>query len=114
MNTDKQNQVIAEELSKRTGQNLFFDGGSIQAVGQKSNGTVFNSYFDNAPTSDLNVCRLFEQTLSSLEWEHYSVYLANGYNALRGRISYQRYICELTPLQRCEAFLRTIGKWEGE
>ena len=102
------NKLIAAEMHRR-GVFLHFTAhrGVIHYETETTIGSQLNMF-----TSSLDSCRLFEDTLSPIEWEQYSVHLANGYNKVRDKVSYQRYICELTPALRCEAFLRLIEKFE--
>lgn len=63
--------------------------------------------------NDLNACHEFEKTLTDpLRKKYQSVLIAE----VIGWIAYdnERISIHATAAQRCEAFLRTIGKWKND
>ena len=70
--------------------------------------------------SDLNACHEMEKALTDEQW---SLYCEHLYCAATARLLPQldeflyedlRVLTHATAPQRCEAFLRTIGKWKGQ
>ena len=57
--------------------------------------------------NDLNACHEFEKVLTNEQWCAYSPALW-----LITHRPPSTYECHATAPQRCEAFLKTIGKWE--
>ena len=71
------------------------------------------SFVPNYP-SDLNACADMEKTLiSGKAREYYEVQLPQicGYGAMSFDFQNKRLIVSATAPKRCEAFLRTVGKW---
>ena len=59
---------------------------------------------------DLNACHEMEEALTDDQGILYGSILAH----IRTRFTESKWMWHATAPQRCEAFLKTIGKWEGE
>ncbi len=60
--------------------------------------------------NDLNACHEFEESLTSVQYWQFIEWLRNLV-CIR-RVPYVADRASATAAQRCEAFLRTVGKWE--
>lgn len=126
MTTSKINEVIATSLGysiKRDGDYFYPaspDGqrlGVISRFNDESFALAALKVHTPDYTSDLNACAVFEATLNDEQKKLYVARLSDaiigGYvNWLNSPLSSVRMAVFSTALQRCEAYLRTLGLWE--
>lgn len=86
----------------------------------------FSTYWDNAPDylHDLNACHAFEEQLTwshedgrgtcSVYREHLERIVHEKWKSRDTECAAECHEWHATAAQRCEAFLRTMGKWEDE
>lgn len=123
----KQNQVIAEELSKRSKWHYGMSNGSIGAIYRRASGTE-RMLFIKDFTQSLDSCRLLEDVLQGEELLEYAdevITVLQQSGAIKCEEMYERpgypedprvpmsALLLATPVQRCEAFIKMLGKWNA-
>ena len=115
MNEEKQRILIAEacgwKFQKIRGEFRFIATSPNGEVTHQNYGEIH--FLPNYP-QDLNACHEMEKTLSSEKYGDYTNHLAkvcHPFSNERPHSAIQVSICATAP-QRCEAFLKTVGKWE--
>ena len=110
MDEGKQRIAIAKEEGWR---NIHWHKGNLWGMGKDRRGSYTPMHVRDY-LKDLNTCHEFEKGLTDEQYElSYRDHLVkvlfrdseSGYYTLRDYLS-------ATAAQRCEAFLKTIGKWE--
>jgi hypothetical protein len=98
MTNDKINAVIAEACGwKRVN--------TTHRSGKAPNADYVGAEFLPDYCNDLNVMHQVEKTLTVPEWYDYATYLNPMWT--------KEKLIHATAFQRAEAYLKTIGKWEG-
>jgi hypothetical protein len=82
--------------------------GQLRGITPKGNSCVLPDYYN-----DLNACHEMEKKLNEKKvWEYRNILMSIVYKDLTGPSRGSGAVIHATSAQRCEAFLRTIGKWK--